>query len=321
MKKILLFSLFLVGLYFFWMRTEFAKDRETQITPRLPDVQFEFETSTEPITVPKTEPSPLKGDSQVSRLKQTQTRGAESGSDPPSSPPLQIRPPGTLRYELDGKWVVVYGDVLLGQPEGPKKPPPTGFVKTPPLRTWESREIPYFIAEDLPAPQRVMDVIDYFNRHTPIRFVPFEDDDDAVVFMPAEKHCRSYLGRIGGHQPIFLSNGCGPREITHEIMHALGFVHEHTRPDRDRYVRVHWEEISEQGIGQFEVVPEEWAELVEGRPFDYQSVMIYGPTLFAKVPGTQTLESITAERIAPISNGLSREDIERLYRVYGHLDP
>lgn len=32
-------------------------------------------------------------------------------------------------------------------------------------------------------------------------------------------------------------------EITHEVMHTLGFSHEHTRPDRDRYVTILWDNI------------------------------------------------------------------------------
>lgn len=31
--------------------------------------------------------------------------------------------------------------------------------------------------------------------------------------------------------------------IFHEIFHSLGRTHEHQRPDRDQYVRIHWENL------------------------------------------------------------------------------
>ena len=49
--------------------------------------------------------------------------------------------------------------------------------------------------------------------------------------------CFSYLGMIGGRQTVNIGRGCEYKGIVqHEILHALGRVHEQSRPDRDQYV-------------------------------------------------------------------------------------
>ena len=58
--------------------------------------------------------------------------------------------------------------------------------------------------------------------------------------------CSSLIGHHGQDtaQTIILGSGCQYRgTIAHEIMHLLGFYHEHTREDRDQYITVHDENI------------------------------------------------------------------------------
>lgn len=47
-------------------------------------------------------------------------------------------------------------------------------------------------------------------------------------------------------QVVSLAAAClrrGRGIVLHELMHVLGFWHEHARADRDRYIRVNWNEI------------------------------------------------------------------------------
>ena len=50
------------------------------------------------------------------------------------------------------------------------------------------------------------------------------------------------MGRIGGGQDVSLDDGCvsrrAPGVVIHELMHSVGFWHEHMRPDRDTYVKI-----------------------------------------------------------------------------------
>ena len=53
--------------------------------------------------------------------------------------------------------------------------------------------------------------------------------------------CYSKVGRQGGEQILSLGDGCSHTSTAmHELMHAVGFFHENTRYDRDRFVKVLW---------------------------------------------------------------------------------
>lgn len=224
-------------------------------------------------------------------------------------------PKGTVPYELYGNFVVAYGDVLLGAPTVDDFPK-NGFIESPKIKLWSVAEIPYSIDSGLTNPERVLRTIEYFNSQSPVRFVPYDGQQpDSIVFMPGDDQCLSYVGRVGGHQPIYLAAKCGEREIAHELLHVLGFMHEQSRPDRDRYVRIHWQNIEEEKKSQFVMAPEALFETFKNRPFDYRSAMLYPPDAFAKERGLITLETL-GQPIDPVQTGISEEDMNRLYLLY-----
>ena len=47
------------------------------------------------------------------------------------------------------------------------------------------------------------------------------------------------IGRRGGKQEISLGKGCETKgKAIHELMHAIGFLHEQSRKDRDQHVTI-----------------------------------------------------------------------------------
>lgn len=67
----------------------------------------------------------------------------------------------------------------------------------------------------------------------------------------------------------------------HELLHAVGFSHHHMRPDRDRYLTIHYENIRNQYKSQFKKLTNAQDKLLT--PFDYQSIMMYGNSAFRLV--------------------------------------
>lgn len=238
---------------------------------------------------------------------------------PPSEPGGRPKPPpNSIPFALVEGLVISYGDQLLGRPTS-ENFPNEGFIEAPKVQPWAGGEVPYSFDPRFTNPERVQRVIAYFNQYTPVRFVPYTNQKDSIVFSPGEVPlCLSYVGKIGGHQPIYLDDRCFEKEITHELMHALGFIHEQSRPDRDQYLRVLWDKIEEDKQSQFEVAPLSMASPQKGRPFDYQSVMIYNPTDFAKTHGDYVMESLTGVKIEPTANGISAEDLARLVNMYAN---
>ena len=190
---------------------------------------------------------------------------------------------------------------------------------------WPDGVVPFTYAEGFPRKlkDRVVRAMSYFNQETNIRFTDFNEaqDEDAIVFTFKPKlPCSSFVGRVGGLQQVFLNFDCLDQSIIHELMHALGFVHEQQLPYRDRYLNILWENIKKDALHNFVEAPEVWVQhylSIGGiaTEFDYKSIMIYNDRVFAR-PGAKSMKSTTDNLISPTQRGLSEIDLERLDALY-----
>ncbi len=72
------------------------------------------------------------------------------------------------------------------------------------------------------------------------------NDIDKISFIGDRDrgNCSSHVGRIGGSQKILLGELCfGNFTAHHEIGHALGLYHQHTRKDRNTFITINWANI------------------------------------------------------------------------------
>uniref|UniRef100_A0A8C9VG77 Metalloendopeptidase n=1 Tax=Scleropages formosus TaxID=113540 RepID=A0A8C9VG77_SCLFO len=114
---------------------------------------------------------------------------------------------------------------------------------------------------------------------TCIRFVPWTHQVDYLDIQP-KSGCWSYLGVHGGAQTLSLqAPDCITSGVTaHELMHALGFVHEHSRADRDKYITIQWANIWKEHVKNFE----KYRTSNLDTPYDYGSIMHFGKYAYSE---------------------------------------
>lgn len=187
---------------------------------------------------------------------------------------------------------------------------------------WPSNKIFYTMIPGTDRHEKNIEIaVKYFNEHTNIKFkyIGFgTENSNYIKFDLGEQNCNSYLGMIGdikNGQTISLSDDCGVKEIVHEIMHALGFIHEHSRADRDQYLDVHWENIDEVYHLQFMKFPDDFYN-TRAHPFDFKSIMLYPPKTFSKFPEDYSLTLKNGDPYKVTDELLSEEDIKRVNALY-----
>ncbi|XP_055343091.1 uncharacterized protein LOC129591457 [Paramacrobiotus metropolitanus] len=114
-----------------------------------------------------------------------------------------------------------------------------------------------------------------------IMFKGWTNETNAIMFKPG-KNCSSSVGMQTTMQTIYLDQSrCMEFGIIiHEILHALGFFHEHCRPDRDQHVTICMGNVANAADHRnFHIIHN---MSTYGVPYDLESIMHYGTFDFTR---------------------------------------
>lgn len=119
---------------------------------------------------------------------------------------------------------------------------------------------------------------------------------------------------------IFVDHWNNKGLVQHELGHTIGFIHEQSRPDRDLYLQIKWQNIEEGRVAQFYISPSDiFTE------YDYLSIMHYNNCTFsANTSCNQNTTDLWTMEPRPCSvdgrvggSVITDKDLESVRRAYG----
>ncbi|XP_067136309.1 astacin-like metalloprotease toxin 5 [Centruroides vittatus] len=202
------------------------------------------------------------------------------------------------------------GDIRLDTPFGESRA--FTFHQT----LWDDGIIYYKFSPDIKVTKFLLLMIIFhaIERVTCLRF-KYRTTEENYIYIQEGNGCNSFVGKRNGRQILNLGSGCWNFGIIlHEVCHAIGLYHEHTRPDRDKYIKILWDNIKEEHKQEFQI----YRRIIVCGIYSFDSIMHYGRKLGAKdgkVTFEPTLSNVTVKEIydRPF---LSESDIVCINHLY-----
>ncbi|CAG7837627.1 unnamed protein product [Allacma fusca] len=197
---------------------------------------------------------------------------------------------------------------------------------------WPGGIVPYVIDTNFSPSERtsVLAGINLITSKTCIKFTNRTAENSYVFIRRGNDGtgCYSSVGRQASQPQVvniqgnYPSGTCAyPGIVAHELIHALGFYHEHSRTDRDDFITVSWSNINGGSAYNFDKYPASFVSLF-GVSYDYDSLMHYSAYAFAINHNLPTLipkqSGVSNSRLGQRSK-VSTLDAQKINTMYKDL--
>ena len=179
---------------------------------------------------------------------------------------------------------------------------------------WEFATVYYSIEDGFPEVDRIHAAIAHWEENTSMSFVERTVEDNYVEFVESDGTA-SRLGMVGGKQKIRVADWATAGNVIHEIGHAVGLYHEHSKPNRDDYILILPENFAPGVSRNFYKLDQ--ALFTEG--FDFASIMLYS-SLAGSGNGQPCITRLDGTNYEAQREYLSPSDIEIIKRMYEDFD-
>jgi hypothetical protein len=152
---------------------------------------------------------------------------------------------------------------------------------------WPGGLVPYVFDANVSAEkqQQMLAAMAVISQRAAVTFQPWQFGNLFWIHIRAGIANNSPVGMVAPGQVLSITTWSDQHRIVHELLHALGFQHEHTRPDRDAYVTINWQNICPGAEGNF------WLNPIAAfyGPYDFASIMHYARDDWSCTTGQDTI--------------------------------
>ncbi len=208
-------------------------------------------------------------------------------------------------------------------------PPPDGIASFS-QRPWPNGVVPFEFIADIDESERadMLEAMDWWTTVAGVEFVFRTNEANFIRVQRSddENVSSSSVGMNGDgvqNVNIWIDHWDEYGVVAHELCHALGFHHEQSRPDRDEFVRIEFQNIPENREHNFVIAEND----ISFSPYDYASIMHYGACSFSECEdscsdddaGCRSITTLDPDQQDEIGqrDGLSFNDIIDMVSVYG----